>query len=430
MKKMLLVLLALMVVFSLTAVTFAAPGKVTLRLCWWGNPTRDARTLQVVQMYMAKNPNITIETETTGWGGYWDKLGAQAAANNLPDIIQQDYSYITQYANKSLLLDLTPYVKSKKIDLTNVADNFTSGGKVKSKFYGINLGTNAWSIVYDPAVLQKAGVAAPTADWTWADFEKISTEIFTKTGVQTQVLSTTDPRVMFENMIRQTGNAFFNPKDGASLGFTDDKVLIDFYEMQLRLLKAGVMVKPEVAFVTTTPQETPFVKGQAWLEYVWSNQVVAYAAAANRPIAIAMAPKIANSKRPGTYFKPSMFFSVSKATANKDEAIKFINYFLNDIEANKVLLAERGIPIVPPVRDVLKGMVDQVNKQVFDYIELVGNKHASPIDPADPPGAGEVLKIFRTIDQEVLYGTTSPKDGAAKLFKQANEVLAKNKVAK
>jgi multiple sugar transport system substrate-binding protein len=430
MKKVLLVLLALLVVFSLTVVTLAAPNKVTLRLCWWGNPTRDARTMQAVQMYMAKNPNVTIETETTGWGGYWDKMASQAAANNLPDIIQEDYSYITQYAEKNLLLDLTPYVKSKKIDLTNVPDTYTSGGKVKNKLYGINLGTNAWSIIYDPAVLQKAGVAAPSADWTWADFEKISTVIFTKTGVQTQILSTIDPRVMFENMIRQTGKAFFNPKDGASLGFTDPKVLINFYEMQLRLLKAGVMVKPDVAFVTTTPQETPFAKGQAWLEYVWSNQVVAYAAAANRPVAIAMVPQIANSKRPGTYLKPSMFFSISKSSANKEEAIKFVNYFVNDIEVNKILLAERGIPIVAPVRNVLKGMVDPVNKQVFEFIESVGNKHASPIDPADPPGAGEVLKIFRTIDQEVLYGTASPKDGAAKLMKQANEILAKNKVKK
>ncbi len=427
MKKGLRILLLLMVVISLTGITIAAPSKVTLRLGWWGNPTRDARTIQVVQMYMAKNPNVTIETETTGWGGYWDKLGSQAAANNLPDIIQQDYSYISQYTRKNLLLDLTPYVKSKKIDLSTVSDVYTSGGKVDGKLYGINLGTNAWSIIYDPAVLQKAGVAAPTADWTWADFEKNSTEIYKKTGVQTQILSTIDPRVMFENMIRQTGKAFFNPKTGASLGFKDQKLLIEFYSMQLRLLKAGVMVKPDVAFVNTTPQESPFAKGQAWLEYVWSNQVVAYAAAANRPIAVAMVPKIAGSSRPGTYFKPSMFFSVSKSSANKAEAVKFINYFTNDIEANKVLLAERGIPIVPSVREALKGMVDPVNKQVFEFIEQVGNKHVSPIDPADPAGAGEVLKVFRTIDQEVLYGTISPKEGADKFMKQANQILSANK---
>ena len=60
--------------------------KVTLRLAWWGNPTRDERTLKVVEMYMAQNPHVVIQTETTGWAGYWDKLASQAAANDLPDI--------------------------------------------------------------------------------------------------------------------------------------------------------------------------------------------------------------------------------------------------------------------------------------------------------------------------------------------------------
>lgn len=427
MKKVILVLLAVMVVISLTAITAAAPAKVTLRLAWWGNPTRDARTLKAVEMYMAKNPNVTIETETTGWAGYWDKIATQAAANNLPDIMQQDYAYITQYANKNLLLDLGPYVKSKKIDLTNVPDTFISGGKVKNKLYGVSLGTNAFSVIYDPAVLQKAGVAAPSPNWTWADFEKISSEIYSKTGVQTMILSNVDPKVAFDNMIRQTGKPFF-ADDGTKLGFTDPKALIEFYNLQLRMIKANVMIKPEVGFLTTTPQETPFAKGNSWVEFVWSNQVVAFAAAANRPVAVTLLPKIDKSKRPGAYLKPSMFFSVTKGSANKEEAVKFVNYFLNDIEANKALLAERGIPIIAQVRDTLKGAVDPVNKQIFEYIELVGNKNASPIDPADPPGAGEVLKLFRTVDQEVLYNTISSKDAAVKFMKQANEILAKNKV--
>jgi multiple sugar transport system substrate-binding protein len=424
-RKTLMVCLGMLVVISLVGTGLAAP-KVTLRFAWWGNPTRDARTLKVVQMYMEKNPNVTIETETTGWGGYWDKLATQAAANNLPDIIQHDYSYITQYAEKNLLLDLTPYMKSKKLNVAKVPETFISGGQVAGKYYGISGGTNAWSLMYDPAILKKAKVAAPRAGWTWANFEKMALAIYKKTGVQTMPLSTIDPRVMFENMIRQTGSPFFG-KGGTSLGFKDTALLTEFFQMQLRLIKAGAMIKPDTAFVTTTPQESPFAKGKSWVEYVWSNQVVAYQAAANRPVSLTLCPKIAASKRPGTYLKPSMFLAVSKSSAQKDEAVKFVNYFLTDIEANKVLLAERGIPIFPAVRKALSTMVDPVNKQVFDYISLVSKNNASPIDPADPVGAGEVLKIFRNVDQEVLYGAIDPKAGAEKIIKQANEVLGKNK---
>lgn len=425
MRKTLSCLLALLMLASLGANGFAA-SKTTLRLAWWGNPTRDERTLKVIQMYMAKHPNVTIETETTGWAGYWDKLATQAAANNLPDIIQHDYMYITQYAQKNLLLDLTPYVRAKKINLTNVADIYTSGGKVKNKLFGVSLGTNAWCMVYDPAVLKKAGIAAPKPDWTWADFEKIALEVYKKTGVQTLPFSTMDPLKVFENMIRQTGKPVY-AANGCALGFKDAKVLTEFFDSQLRLLKAKALIKPETAFVTATPQEGPFAKGQSWVEFCWSNQVVSQQAACNRPIEVILSPKINASKRPGTYFKPSMFFAVSKSSAQKEEAVKFINYFISDIEANKVLLAERGIPIMGTVREPLKNMVDPVNQQVFEYINLVGEKNASTIDPADPLGSGEVAKLFRNTLQEVLYGSAAPKDAAVKFMKQANLILAKNK---
>jgi multiple sugar transport system substrate-binding protein len=99
--------------------------------------------------------------------------------------MQHDYSYITQYTEKNLLLDLTPYMKSKKLNVSKVPVNFISGGQVNGKYYGISAGTNAWAVIYDPVVLRKAGVAAPKPSWTWAKFEKIALAVYKKTGVRT-----------------------------------------------------------------------------------------------------------------------------------------------------------------------------------------------------------------------------------------------------
>lgn len=425
-KRILLVVLAVAVILSLSMTSLAA-SKVTLRVAWWGNPTRDARTLEVIKLYMAKNPNVVIEPEYTAWAGYWDKLATQAAANNMPDVMQHDYAYLLQYVNKGLMADLTPYIKSKTINLTGVDASFLTGGMVKRKYYGVSLGTNAIGFAYDPAVLAKAGLLPPKPDWTWADLEKMAITINEKTGVKMIPFGTTDPRVVFENWIRQTGKSFYNTKDGSSLGFTDPKPLIEYYEMQLRLLKAGVLLKPDSAFVTLTADEGHMAKGIVWSDFLWSNQLVMQTNANKRPTNFTLLPRIAKSKRPGTFLKPSMFFSITKNSANKDEAAKFINFFLTDLEANKILLAERGIPIIPAVRDSLKAAVGPADRQVFDFIDLVGNKNASPIDPPDPPNSGEVLKIFRTALQEVLYGTLTPKDAATKFMKDANAILAKNK---
>ncbi|HUX20393.1 MAG TPA: extracellular solute-binding protein, partial [Spirochaetia bacterium] len=376
-------------------------GKTTLRVAWWGNPTRDERTLKVIDMYQQKYPNVTIEPETVGWGGYWDRINTQVASGNMPDVMQHDYAYLLQFAGRDLMADMTPFVQDKTIDLTGVDESYLSGGRVNGKLYGISLGTNAVCLVYDPAVLQKAGVAEPTASWTWADFEAMAKKIYTATGVQTIPFFTTDPKVGFENWIRQTGKPFFNP-NGKSLGFFDPAPLEEYFNIQLRLQKAGALVSPEVAFVNTTPQEGPLAKGNSWVDYVWSNQVVSTVDAAKRPLKIALLPKIAGAVRPGTYLKPSMFFSIPASSQNKVEAAKFVNYFLTDSDANKVLLGERGVPIIPGVRSQVKSAVDPVMQNVFDYIGLVGNGNASPIDPPDPAGTGEVLKMFRDTTQEVL----------------------------
>jgi multiple sugar transport system substrate-binding protein len=64
------IFLAALVAFILPTGMLAAQAKVTLRLAWWGNPTRDERTLKVVDLYQQMNPNVTIEPETINWAGY------------------------------------------------------------------------------------------------------------------------------------------------------------------------------------------------------------------------------------------------------------------------------------------------------------------------------------------------------------------------
>jgi multiple sugar transport system substrate-binding protein len=399
-----------------------------MRLAWWGNPTRDEKTLGVADLYMEQNPNVTIEPETTGWGGYWDRINTQAAAGSLPDLMQHDYAYMLQFVGRGLLTDLTPYINSGVIDLSKVDDTFISGGKVDGGLYGISLGTNAVCVVFNTDVLDQAGIPdIDTASWTWEDFEEIATEIYEKTGVQTDPFFTTDPKVGFDNMIRQTGKSTF-AYDGTSLGFTDPAVLKEFFNIQLRLLESGVMVDPEIAFVQVTPEEGRFAQGKTWCNYLWSNQVVAEQAAlmGDAELSIGLLPKIKNASRPGTFLKPSMFFSIPSSAENPDEAAKFINFFVNDIAANDILAAERGIPIPSDVRNHLKDQADETSAKIFEYISLVA-KNSSPIDPPDPEHTGEVLTLFRTVTQEVLSGIVTVNDGVEKIMNGANDILAQNK---
>jgi multiple sugar transport system substrate-binding protein len=426
MKKIGLVLAVLLV----PAAIFAAPRRDSgaqnnyMRLAWWGNTVRDEKTIKTAELYQSRNAGITIETETTGWAGYWDKLNTQAAAGNLPDLIQQDYAYILQWAERNQLKDLTPYTQNGTIDVSKIPESALAAGKIGGKLYAISLGSNAFGIAYDPAVLARAGVTFDPVNWTVADFENIALTVYQKTGVKTLPFSTTDPKVSFDNFIRQAGSSFYSA-DGKSLGFTDGAVLKEFWDMQLRLLDAGALVSPDQAFITVSVEEDPFSRGQSWCQFIWSNQYVVTANGANRPIELALFPTIPNAVRPGTFLKPSMFFSITANAENPDLAARVFNFFLNDMSANDILLGERGVPVPDDVRDYLSAKVDTANQKIFAFVSLA-SANSSAIDPPDPGASGEILALFRDTTVQVLNKSVSSADAVTRFTTRANQILSGN----
>ena len=89
--------------------------------------------------------------------------------------------------------------------------------------------------------------------------------------------------------------------------------------------------------------------------------------------------------------KPSQFFSVTSQAKHPKEAAMFIDFLTNSIEANEVLLAERGVPISSKVQQALKPKLGQSQAEMFAYLDRV-SKDVQPIPPPDPPGHTEIVK--------------------------------------
>src|SRR5690625_1443396 len=127
--------------------------EVTIRMAWWGDQPRHDYTQEILEMYMDEHPNVKIEPEFASWDDYWQRLAPQAAANELPDILQMDLSYISQYALNEQLTDLNQFI-GNEIDVSNIADTIVSGGTVGDGIYGFNTGVNAVGFQYNPVTLK------------------------------------------------------------------------------------------------------------------------------------------------------------------------------------------------------------------------------------------------------------------------------------
>jgi len=201
-------------------------------------------------------------------------------------------------------------------------------------------------------------------------------------------------------------------------------LFVEYFGRTARLAKAGASPLPDVTAQIKGLEDDLMVKKQAVSVWQWTNQFVGISKVANRPLE--MHPLPGPNREKGLYLKPSMFFSISKNSKHKEEAARFINFFVNDIEANKLIKGDRGVPVSAKVKEALKPVLSPAEAKVFDFVAWA-EKNSSPMDPPDPIGAAEVANLLKTYDEQLKFNKITPEEAARKFREQANAVLAKNK---
>ncbi len=435
MKRALSVLLLVVLLFSVgtgcqkestgSATSEPAEQKVKLRISWWGSQQRNEATLKILDMYTAKHPNVTFQPEYTSFAGYFEKLSSEAAANNLPDIIQHDYSYIGQYVDKNLLLPLDDYIADSTLDLKNVSKSVSDAGSINGKMFGLNIAVNSRALIYDAALFKKAGVPLPTNDWTWDDYMNDALQIHEKLGIYGAEAMCGEEYEGFDHYLRQHGKTFYTD-NGKSLGYTDDKLFEDFFGMELKLVKAKALPLPAERLEVKGVGDDFIVNGKAAMSgYVkHSNNIDEITNDAKRPLTLVAFPGSKDQTQPGTYINPSQFMTVFKNTKYPKEAVEFLNYFINDVDANKVLAAERGVPVSNTVREALRPQMSEANKVQFDFLDSISTK-VSPLPAPAPSGHAEIDTLLKNIEQQVLYEKISLADAAKSFRTQATAILTK-----
>jgi len=415
---------------ALTAATAFAGGKsestaspnqkITLSIAWWGNQSINQHTLEVLKMYQKDHPNITFSPQYPGWSDYWTKMDTLAASSSLPDIMNQDYAYISEWQSRGQLMPLDKYVQDKTIDLTGVAKAAISGGIIGGKLYAVDLGTNALAFVLNTDLFKKAGVALPSDNWTWSDFSRIATQIHDKLGIWGMGYGLDDAN-QWRNLYLGTGQWVFSA-DGKSLGFpaSQDSVFVNYLKMVKSLENSGSIppISDIVAHANQGVETRAIVSGKSAMGFMWSNQVVSMweAAGADKNYTLMPVPRLASDSQSPNYVKNSMFFAITKDATHAQQAAEFINYFTNNVDANKVLNAERGVPISPAVRDALKPTLSKPIQAEFDYVTHVA-EIGSATPPPDPPGASTLQwQLYGTqVFQPFMFGKMTAEQAAAEM---------------
>lgn len=395
-------------------------GTKKLRVLWWGTQARHDSTIKVLDMYKEKNEGVEFEPEFMGYSGYYEKIATLAAANNWPDIMQFDMIGITPYIRSGRLLDLGTLTESGALDLSDVPETVVDGGRANGTLYALPLGINTYAFGYKPEVLKKAGIEEISREWTWDDLEEICAEIVDKTDiVPTEGLSSS----MFHYYLRQKGKTLYN-SEGTGLGYDDDNLFVEYFDKCLKYIEKGWSVAPEKAVASNSIEDSEFAKGNVAFAFNWSNSLASMQETLD--IDLKLLPMPGDGKTQAMYTKPTLYFAVAADTKEAEEAGKFLSYFINDIEANTILNADRGVPVSSKVQEALKASLSPAQQNSFEYIEYV-TEHSTAMDPLPPECNNELETLLTELDEQMMFGRITTKDAAAKFRKEAEAIFARSK---
>lgn len=397
------------------APTFDPNDKVTLDLAFWGNDVRADLYTQAIAAFNEEYPNITVNTSFLGFPEYWEKRQTEAAGGGLPDVMQFDYSYLRQYSENGLLLDLDPYL-GNIIDTEPLAQNILDIGVVDDVTTGIPTSTNAWALFTNESLLSQTGVA-PFEGGSWEDYGDWQAEV-TAAGGGT-VFGGTDytGRIQnFEIQQRAKGEDLFN--DDGEPNFTEDD-LVAFWEQGVPLHEDGTVIGQQK--LEEIYPKSAFDAGLTTSELTWDNFGAGYLGNLGEGTELTLtAPPVTEEGAKDLYLKPSMLHSISAKTEHPEAAATLVNFLVNSPEAGAIFGTNRGLPASTTMLEGAE--LDPLGQQIRDYEESIADR-LGDAPPVPIVGYGTLEEKFRQLGQELGFGTITPEDAATQFFNEMDVVL-------
>lgn len=389
-------------------------GPVTLNFTWWGNEQRAAWMEEAIALFEEDNPTITVNGSFADFEGYWQKRTTEAAGGGLPDVMLFDYSLLSDYGGRGLLLDLQG--DESQLDVSQLPEQLLGAGQVGDKLVAIPTGTNVFSVMTNSALADAAGEELPTepGGWDWKGFDRFITKVTTSTD-QFGGADYAGQMAVLELQLRQEGGSLFT-EDG-KLGFDRDR-LREFWSSTQALRDAHDVMTP-----ADEGQVAPLSAISAGLSatlFGWNSTLPNFLTNAKVDSLELVVPPSSDPDNSGLYLKPSLLLAASAKTDAPKEATEFIDFLINSPEVGAIFGTSLGLPASSAQRDGLS--LEGVDKQIADYQYLVEPYLGET--PAPPPlGSGSLQTDFLRVFGDILYGRISVDDGVEQWFTEAEATL-------
>ena len=401
------------------AATFDPDEEVTLDFAFWGNDVRAELYNEAIDAFNEEYPNITVNPTFLAWDGYWEKRQTEAAGKDLPDVFQMDMTYVRQYSENGLLLDLTPYV-GDIIASDGFDESVLNIASIADTIAGMPVSTNAIGMFENVVLTDEVGVE-PFAGGDWEAYDEWLHEARDAAeDAGLDVWGGADPTGFiqpFELVLRSEGKSVFTEE--GEIGFTEED-LADFWSRG-EALRADGVVTPQQSIQEVAPMGA-FDSAQALTEIVWDNFGAPYLANLGEkyPDLNLVAPPTTKEGAEDLYKKAGMLISVAASTDHPEAAALFTDFLVNSPEVGSIFGTNRGMPASQTQLDGVE--LDETAQQIIEYEESIADR-IGDAPPVPIVGYGSVEAKFKALGQELGVGTITVDEAVEQLFTEIDVIL-------
>lgn len=144
-----------------------AAQDTTLRYMLW-SPEQAEIEAAAIADFEAANPGVTVDVQAMPPSDYWPRVSALAAAGDLPDVMAMSSGFVQEWAEAGNLLDLSPLIGDAALD--GYFQSAVDIGRIDGQQVAFPQNWVAPVLYYNRTAFDAAGLAYPSADWTWEDF--------------------------------------------------------------------------------------------------------------------------------------------------------------------------------------------------------------------------------------------------------------------
>lgn len=396
--------------------------KITMRFSWWGADTRHQATLAAMDIYMDRHPNVTLEGEYGAFDSAYEKLLTQIAGNTAPDIVSVDYQWTFELMKKKAPF-VNMYTLQDKIDMANTNIDFAkSYGGDDEYLIGLPVGMNGLGYMYNDAFLKKYNIT-PSDKWSWDDIITYGKKVHEQDSSKYLLYNILNHWVyLVKAQVKQMNN---NPliKDDFTFGFSKEDMTKVFSYIR-KLVDTGTVPSFEegVLYDNVYADANP-----EWLNQnigvfpTSSSHLPAALKASEFDISSIRYPGVEGAADSGILVTPAVYLCVYEKSKYVDQAADFIDFFLNDEEAIKVLKDTRSVPVNKKAQELLveEGILSDT------LVNFLDQAMTAPGLPDNSPSLNsEVLAVLKDYIQQVGYKQMTPEKAAEEMMKELEPVLA------